>query len=299
MHTLVIGHRNPDMDAICSAIGYAEFKKATGWKDVAAGRCGNTNERIDFALGRFGFPAPAFYSSVQPRVEDVMERDVVRARRNEPVYEALTRIGENRFRGLPVVDDDGRCLGLISGFKISQYLFPPRDRVGMAREVCASLEDIAATIGGERLTGEANAQPASLVLVVAAMQTDSFQRRLAGFDHGRTVLIVGDRRNIQRMAIEAGVRAVIVTGNMPVGEDVLALAAQRGTVMISSPHDTATTVLLARSAMKADEMLYEDFLHLEPETPLREAQRELGEVVGDVTSDELLGVIFSSFCIGK
>ena len=32
---------------------------------------------------------------------------------------------------------------------------------------------------------------------------------------------------------------------------------------------------------------------------LREAQRELGEVVGDVTSDELLGKIFSGFCIGK
>jgi tRNA modification GTPase len=32
---------------------------------------------------------------------------------------------------------------------------------------------------------------------------------------------------------------------------------------------------------------------------LRQAQGALGEVVGDVTSDELLGRIFSSFCIGK
>jgi tRNA modification GTPase len=32
---------------------------------------------------------------------------------------------------------------------------------------------------------------------------------------------------------------------------------------------------------------------------LREAQRTLGEVVGDVTSDELLGQIFGNFCIGK
>jgi tRNA modification GTPase len=32
---------------------------------------------------------------------------------------------------------------------------------------------------------------------------------------------------------------------------------------------------------------------------LRNAQKELGEVVGDVTSDELLGHIFGSFCIGK
>jgi len=32
---------------------------------------------------------------------------------------------------------------------------------------------------------------------------------------------------------------------------------------------------------------------------LRDAQASLGEVIGDVTSDELLGHIFSSFCIGK
>lgn len=32
---------------------------------------------------------------------------------------------------------------------------------------------------------------------------------------------------------------------------------------------------------------------------LREAQSELGAVVGDVTSDELLGQIFGNFCIGK
>ena len=32
---------------------------------------------------------------------------------------------------------------------------------------------------------------------------------------------------------------------------------------------------------------------------LRAAQASLGEVIGDVTSDELLGHIFSSFCIGK
>ena len=32
---------------------------------------------------------------------------------------------------------------------------------------------------------------------------------------------------------------------------------------------------------------------------LRAAQRALGEVTGEFTTDDLLGRIFSSFCIGK
>jgi tRNA modification GTPase len=32
---------------------------------------------------------------------------------------------------------------------------------------------------------------------------------------------------------------------------------------------------------------------------LRQAQRALGEITGDFTSDDLLGAIFSKFCIGK
>ena len=32
---------------------------------------------------------------------------------------------------------------------------------------------------------------------------------------------------------------------------------------------------------------------------LRRAQRVLGEITGQYTSDDLLGAIFSSFCIGK
>jgi tRNA modification GTPase len=44
------------------------------------------------------------------------------------------------------------------------------------------------------------------------------------------------------------------------------------------------------NATNAGELLAED---------LREAQRYLSEITGEFTSDDLLGVIFSSFCIGK
>ena len=74
---LVIGHRNPDTDSICSAIGYAEFKRRTGMPEAVAARCGDTNERIDFVLNTFGLPAPKFVADVSPKVRDVMETRVV------------------------------------------------------------------------------------------------------------------------------------------------------------------------------------------------------------------------------
>jgi manganese-dependent inorganic pyrophosphatase len=275
MQTLVIGHKNPDMDSICSAIGYAEFKKTTGAKDVRAARCGNTNQRIDFALAKFGFDSPLFVTSVRPRVEDVMSRAVISVGPDEPVYEAFTRISQHGLGGLPVVNADQRCVGLISTFKITEYLFPPRDQVGLQRQVHAALKDVIDTIGGALLVGSPKPESGHLFLVVAAMEIESFKRRLSRLDHDKTVLIVGDRHDIQRLGIEQNVQAVIVTGGLKVDEEILRSAQERDTVMISSPHDTATTVLLARSAVRAGEMLQHDFVSVAPETPLQEAQRDL------------------------
>src|SRR5882724_351210 len=86
---LVIGHRNPDTDSICSAIGYAEFKRRTGMSNAVAARCGDTNERIDFVLNTFGLAAPKFISDVSPRVRDVMATGVLSVAPKATVAEAL------------------------------------------------------------------------------------------------------------------------------------------------------------------------------------------------------------------
>src|SRR5690606_33171617 len=75
--TYVIGHKNPDADAICSAIAYAAFKTQRGEPGYVAARCGNTNARIDTILQRFNQPLPLYLSDVSPRVRDLMITDVV------------------------------------------------------------------------------------------------------------------------------------------------------------------------------------------------------------------------------
>ena len=49
---LVIGHRNPDTDSICSAIGYAYLKQKLG-VDAIAARAGSLNPESKFVLNYF------------------------------------------------------------------------------------------------------------------------------------------------------------------------------------------------------------------------------------------------------
>src|SRR3954471_7508143 len=141
MQTIVIGHRNPDMDSIVSALAYAELKRKLGYEDVLAARAGTTNERIDFVLDRFGVEPPVLVNDLSPVVADVMQPKVISVRADTPVYDAIQLIEQKRLRGLPVVDDRGQCLGLLSAFKITHHLFPPRNEATSARMVTASLAD--------------------------------------------------------------------------------------------------------------------------------------------------------------
>ena len=69
----IFGHKNPDADAICSALAYEAYKHAIGQTEYVAARCGNSNARIDAILDRFQTPLPRFIGDVTPRVSNIMQ----------------------------------------------------------------------------------------------------------------------------------------------------------------------------------------------------------------------------------
>ncbi|EAD5682170.1 manganese-dependent inorganic pyrophosphatase [Listeria innocua] len=68
--TLVFGHKNPDTDTICSAISYAELKKAQG-ADIEAVRLGELNSETAFVLDYFQVTAPRLVETVANEVSEV------------------------------------------------------------------------------------------------------------------------------------------------------------------------------------------------------------------------------------
>jgi len=267
---LVIGHRNPDTDAICSAIGYAEFKRRTGLTQAVAARCGDTNDRIDFVLRTFGMPAPRFVADVSPKVNDVMQREVLSVSPQATATEALSRMDEHNLRILPVLDEDRRCQGMLSLFKLSKFLFPGANRPFDSRRVLCSLRNLAQTLGGELLVEHEADQEEDLILTIGAMGLESFAERLEHYPREKLLVVVGDRWDIQNLAIREGVRAMVVTGGMTV-EKKTVQAAQRAKVsLLTCPHDTATTAALCRASIAVRHVLNEKFQTLHEEAPLAE-----------------------------
>ncbi len=261
----VIGHRNPDTDAICSAIGYAEFKRRTGMPEAVAARCGDTNERIDFVLNTFGVPSPRFVADVSPKVRDVMRAEVLSVTADATAAEALGLMDEHDIRVLPVLDAEQRCRGLLSLFKLSKFLFPAANRLIDSRRVLSSLNNLARTLGGKILTGHETDREEDLILMISAMRIESFAQRLERYPPEKLALVVGDRTNVQELAIRKGVRVLIVTGGLAVEPHVLEAAKQNRVSLITSPHDTSTTASLCRSAVAIRHMLHEKFLSFREE----------------------------------
>ena len=68
----VIGHRNPDTDSICSAIGYAHFKRSLG-VDAVAARAGKLNNETKYILETLNVAAPLLINDLYPRVKDILK----------------------------------------------------------------------------------------------------------------------------------------------------------------------------------------------------------------------------------
>jgi manganese-dependent inorganic pyrophosphatase len=264
----VIGHRNPDTDAICSAIGYAEFKNRTGMPEAVPARCGDTNARIDFVLRTFGVPAPRFVADVSPKVSDVMQRQILSVAPDTAAAQALHLMDERNIRVLPVLDNQRRCHGLLSLFKLTKFLFPVADRLSDSRRVLSSIKNLAQTLHGELLVSFEADREEELIMLIGAMSVESFTSRLKTFPREKLIVIVGDRQDIQETAIRESIRIIIATGGIKVENSILDLARAKRVSIISSPHDTATTSTLCRAAVAIRHVLNEEFICFQEHAPL-------------------------------
>ena len=116
----MIGHVNPDTDAIASAMGYAWLLRERDGINAIPARSGAINPQTSWVLKTLGLDAPMLFTDASPRFESVMRRyDTVLP--ESPLSEAWAIL--SRTGGVaPVVNADGTPYGLISGKSLFNFL---------------------------------------------------------------------------------------------------------------------------------------------------------------------------------
>lgn len=275
--TYIVGHRNPDADSICSAIAYAALKDAQGHRGYVAARCGNSNARIDTILERFRQPLPLYLSDVTPRVRDVMTRDVISVPLGSTCAEALELIERHDVRMLPVIAADGRVVGCTSIFQLGGFFIPRLREPLEMRRVYSSLAHMARALKATSVHLERADQDEEFFVRIGAMDIRSFGRfsEQDGAPASQSIIIVGDRWDIQQKSIQMGVRALVVTGNLPVDEEVVRMARERAVSLIVSPYDSATTAWIIRTATTIDRLVDRKFVSVTADLRLSDVRKKI------------------------
>ncbi|MBC7223389.1 MAG: putative manganese-dependent inorganic diphosphatase [Anaerolineae bacterium] len=291
--TFVVGHKNPDTDCICATVALAHLLRVQGEEEVIAARQGEMRPETQWVLERFGVEAPVLLQDVRLRVEDAMTRQPVTVEPRTPLWEVGQTLHERGIRAVPVVDADRRFLGLISVEELARSLFEGWDQSALD-QVALDAESVVRTLDG-RVVVEGD-RPLRERVLVGAMDTRTMEQWLAP---GIT-LVVGDRKDAQRLALERGAGALIVTGNLPVDPEVEALARAKGAWIISVPHHTFRAVRLLELSIPASQIMLQDVLTIAPDETLDEARElltrqrtlpvldEAGTLVGVLSRSDLL-----------
>jgi manganese-dependent inorganic pyrophosphatase len=91
----------------------------------------------------------------------------------------------------------------------------------------------------------------------------------------QSIIIVGDRWDIQQRSIQIGVRLLVITGSLPVDDEVVEQARQSGVSLIVSPYDSATTAWVIRTATTIDGIVDRRFVSLDADTRLTEVRKKI------------------------
>ena len=249
----VIGHQNPDTDAICSAIGYAELLQRTRYPDAVAACCGGLNPRTEWVLARAGLEPPRLIMDLRPTAETICRADVVQARADETFLDVYERMERADIRSIPVVDDAGSVIGLASVQDLLKLLVHNVTDRSQARRVRTTLANICRTLEGHIDCGAQLDAEQEFVLTVSASSEETVDHRLHEFRSDELVVVVGDRPEVHRRAIDYGVRAIVLTNDAHLPPDLLATAREKGCTVISCPHDTASTTQLIRCSRRIAE----------------------------------------------
>lgn len=240
----VIGHSNPDTDSVCSAIAYAHLKNEIAKEQYIPKRAGQINSETQFVLRRFHTPTPDYMGDVRTQVMDIDVQRVQGVSAEISLKKAWGIMKTDSLQTLPIIEDDGTLLGLITIEDIAKSYMDVYDSKVIAT-AHTPYHNIVETLDGEMLNGVMEEQIMSGKCLIAAANPDLMESYIEKDD----IVILGNRYESQLCAIEMGAKCIIVCDGSKVSFTISKLAESKGCYIIKTPYDTFTASRLINQSI--------------------------------------------------
>ncbi|MCR5095356.1 MAG: putative manganese-dependent inorganic diphosphatase [Erysipelotrichaceae bacterium] len=208
----VTGHKNPDTDAIVSAIAYAEFKQLQGVNAVAA-RIGSVSAETEYLLEKFGYDDPQRLYTAKCTLKEIDMDKAATAYKEMTMKEALDKVIKLKNRGLIVVNKKKHLEGIVTLDDLT-YMWTKTDEELSSIIKTIMIDDIVRTLNGTlvlRGTHELSGKMHMFPSLKSNVEDDSI------------VLLRNEDDKLQ-YCLELGATMLVVCTSSPISRKIMSMA---------------------------------------------------------------------------
>ena len=271
---VVIGHRNPDTDSICSAIAYAELKNKTSDLVCEPRRAGKMNQETEFVLKKFGVKPPRMCTDVNPKIRDVDYREMPGIPGSTSLRKAWEIMRDQQIDTLPVTSADNELEGVITVKDIATANMDVFD-TGILAKSQTTYRNILETLGGTMVVGREDDVCTTGHIRIGTATPEMLESTVEKGD----IVILTNRYESQLCAIEKEASLLILCNNAKVGRTIQRIAEETGVAIMTTPVDTyAAGKLISQCAPISYYMTRSDIMKFTLVTPVADVTRVMAKV---------------------
>lgn len=265
-YNLIFGHKTPDTDSVCAAIALSKLKNELN-ESSKPFILGNINKETEFVLKYFNVEVPQVLDNVKIQIKDLDFDRVKPFNKDSSVHFAYFNMNENKLRTLPIVDEEGYLAGIITMKDIAMSLINTDQQ-----HLSTSYDNIIETLLGKSILKFSDKIDGDIV--VASFEENTLRK--STIVNKNSIVIVGDRYDVIKYAIEIGVQLIIVTGDLNVSNDLINLAEQNKVNIISTAYQTYYTAKnISLSKYVKDIMKDKDIMMFTDEDYLNDCKEDI------------------------
>ena len=271
---VVIGHRNPDTDSICSAIAYAELKNRTSTLVCEPRRAGKMNQETEFVLKKFGVTPPRMCTDVNPKIRDVDYREMPGIPGSTSLRRAWKIMRDQQIDTLSITSADNELEGIITVKDLATANMDVFDTAVLAKSR-TSYKNILETLNGTMVVGNADAVCTTGHIKIGTATPEMLESSVEKGD----IVILSNRYESQLCAIEKEASLLIICNGAKVGRTIQRIADETGVAIMTTPEDTyAAGKLISQCAPISYYMTRDNILKFTLVTPVADVLRVMAKV---------------------